>query len=233
MRFSEILRAAIADKNLLNSPFYQAWNKGELSLETLQHYAKEYGHHVRAFPRYISATHSMCGDTPEALEARKLLSENLNDEENNGDDHPTLWNFFANGLNVSNEELFNTKPSKAVQHLMQCFFDASRASYAEGLASLYTYEHQIPELATTKIEGLKKHYNITDKKTLRFFTVHEEADKYHREACEKLLDKLPVEDQEKALAAAKRTANALWDFLEAVYANEPHVTECASSTMVH
>ena len=36
------------------------------------------------------------------------------------------------------------------------FFAQARKSYAEGLASLYTYERQIPEIAETKIQGLKK-----------------------------------------------------------------------------
>lgn len=230
MRFSEILKEAIADKHLLLSPFYQAWTKGELELDTLKHYAKEYGHHVRAFPRYVSAAHSMCGDTPEAIEARKLLSENLNDEENNGVDHPELWNRFAEGLGVSREEMLSAEPSEAVKHMMDTFFKASRSSYAEGLASLYSYEYQIPEIACTKIEGLKKHYSITDKRTLSFFSVHQEADKFHRAACEKLLDRLSPEEQEKALDAAKRTASALWDFLGAVYSNE-NCESCAEATM--
>ena len=36
------------------------------------------------------------------------------------------------------------------------FFAQARSSYAEGLASLYTYERQIPEIAETKIQGLKE-----------------------------------------------------------------------------
>ena len=42
------------------------------------------------------------------------------------------------------------------------------SSYSEGLASLYTYESQIPEIAETKIRGLKKHYGVTSKKGLEF-----------------------------------------------------------------
>ena len=37
------------------------------------------------------------------------------------------------------------------------FFKNGRSTYAEGLASLYTYERQIPEIAETKIQGLKKY----------------------------------------------------------------------------
>ena len=40
--------------------------------------------------------------------------------------------------------------------MIENFFCQARKSYAEGLASLYTYERQIPEIAETKIQGLKK-----------------------------------------------------------------------------
>ena len=49
------------------------------------------------------------------------------------------------------------------------FFHQARKSYAEGLASLYTYERQIPEIAETKIRGLKKFYGVKFKKRTRIF----------------------------------------------------------------
>ena len=45
--------------HLLNHPFYVAWEKGELTQEILQDYAEQYYQHIKAFPRYISAKHSM------------------------------------------------------------------------------------------------------------------------------------------------------------------------------
>ena len=93
------------------------------------------------------------------------------------------------------------------------FFKNGRASYAEGLASLYTYERQIPEIAETKIRGLKNHYGVSSKEGLEFFEVHKAADKYHRVACEKLLDGLTKVEQEKAEKSALSTAKYLWNFL--------------------
>ena len=49
------------------------------------------------------------------------------------------------------------------------FFSQARKSYAEGLASLYTYERQIPEIAETKIHGLKKFYGVSFKRRIRIF----------------------------------------------------------------
>ena len=42
---------------------------------------------------------------------------------------------------------------------------------------------------------------------------HEKADKYHRAACEKLLDGLSKTEQAKAEKSALSTAKYLWNFL--------------------
>ena len=62
---------------MLNHPFYKSWNEGKLTREIIKDYAEQYYQHVKAFPRYISATHSLCED----LDKRKILLENLQDEE--------------------------------------------------------------------------------------------------------------------------------------------------------
>ena len=49
-----------------------------MNREIIKDYAEQYYQHVKAFPRYISATHSICED----LEKRRILLENLQDEEN-------------------------------------------------------------------------------------------------------------------------------------------------------
>jgi len=43
----------IAVKHLLKHPFYLAWTRGELSKEALTDYARQYYHHVAAFPTYL------------------------------------------------------------------------------------------------------------------------------------------------------------------------------------
>ena len=78
---------------------------------------------------------------------------------------------------------------------------------------MYTYERQIPEIADTKIQGLKAHYGVNSKEGLEFFETHKKADVYHRVECEKLLDGLSKEEQGKAEIAALLTAKYLWNFL--------------------
>ena len=187
--FSKELNKKLDKYHLLNHPFYKSWNDGKLTREIIKDYAEQYYQHVKAFPRYISATHSLCED----IEKRKILLENLQDEENRDGDHPKLWRDFAFAMGANKEEVESAKEEKFTTELIENFFKNGRSSYAEGLASLYTYERQIPEIAETKIRGLVNHYGVTSKEGLRFFEVHKAADVYHREACEKLLDSMSKE----------------------------------------
>ena len=207
--FSKQLNKKLDEYHLLNHPFYKSWNEGKLTREIIKDYAEQYYQHVKAFPRYISATHSLCED----LNKRKILLENLQDEEKDGADHPKLWKNFALAIGAEKNEIDSVKKEKFTTEMIDNFFKHSRTSYAEGLASLYTYERQIPEIAETKIRGLKNHYGVSSKEGLEFFEVHKAADVYHREACEKLLDGLSKEEQIKAEKSALSTAKYLWNFL--------------------
>ncbi|GIT65991.1 MAG: dehydrogenase [Candidatus Neomarinimicrobiota bacterium] len=169
--------------HLLNHPFYVAWEKGELTQEILQDYAEQYYQHIKAFPRYISATHSMCED----IEKRKILLDNLSDEEDLHKDHPMLWKQFALAAGADENSLDSVKQEYFTSDLIENFFRLSRSSYAEGLGALYAYERQVPEIAETKIKGLIDHYNISTNQGLEYFVVHKDADVLHREQSEQLM----------------------------------------------
>ena len=212
--FSKELNQKLDQYHLLNHPFYKSWNEGKLTREIIKDYAEQYYQHVKAFPRYISATHSLCED----IEKRKILLENLNDEENRDADHPKLWKNFAIAMGADSEKIEEVKAEQFTKDLINNFFKNGRSTYAEGLASLYTYERQIPEIADTKIKGLKKFYGVNSKEGLEFFETHKKADVYHRVECEKLLDGLSKEEQSSAEKAALSTAKYLWNFLSGIAA---------------
>src|SRR4051812_46072602 len=52
--FFQQLDARIAEFDLLCHPFYKAWSAGELSRDDLREYARDYYHHVDAFPTYLA-----------------------------------------------------------------------------------------------------------------------------------------------------------------------------------
>ena len=210
MTLTEKIKEATAPYQLLNHPFYQDWNQGKLSKETIKKYAGQYFFHVDCFPRYISATHSNC----ERLDHRKILLENLNEEDGmQAKAHIDLWGQFCKALGYDSKELGNEEKFESIDILIATFFKFARSSYEEGLSSLYSYERQVPEIAETKIEGLKKYYDIDQKEDLAFFSVHKEADIFHRKACETLLNQIAIEDHEKCVQAAVASSKALWQFL--------------------
>ena len=213
--FSKQLNIKLDRYHLLKHPFYDVfWNEGKLTREIIKDYAEQYYQHVKAFQRYISATHSICDD----IEKRKILLENLQDEEHPDGDHPKLWKQFAKAMGADIEKIEEVKPYWFTKDMIENFFSQARSSYAEGLASLYTYERQIPEIAETKIQGLKNFYGVNSKEGLEFFEAHKSADVIHRAECEKLLDGLSKDEQKKAETAALSTAKYLWNFLSGMSA---------------
>lgn len=206
--------AHIAAKQMLNHPFYQAWAKGELSREALQDYAKQYYHHVAAFPTYLSAVHAYTDDQ----EMRKYILANLVDEEAGSPNHPELWIRFAEGLGVSAEEVRDAELWYETRSLVKTFRSICRnGAPLDGLAALYAYESQIPAVAESKINGLKKHYGLDNPRGLAYFEVHIEADKEHSAIERKLLNEyLNEKNGGSARKSADRALNALWEMLSGV-----------------
>ena len=213
--FLDALDAAIGRHALLKHPFYQMWTEGGLRREVLAEYAKQYYAHVAAFPRYVSAVHTQCDD----ISLRQQLLENLIEEERGADNHPELWLRFAEGLGVSRNEVLEAEQLDSTRDSVARFHEiVGQRGALEGLAALYAYESQVPEVARTKREGLKAYYGLDDPRSVAFFTVHEAADVVHREMERNVLAAhTPPERQRDVLAAAEDAAQALWSFLDGVY----------------
>tara|TARA_B100000886_G_C20358350_1_gene464059 strand:+ start:450 stop:1118 length:669 start_codon:yes stop_codon:yes gene_type:complete len=173
--------------HLLNHSFYKAWNAGELPKETIREYAAQYFQHVSMFPRYLSSIHSNC----DQIKTRQLLLENLNEEEEGKENHPELWMRFAEGMGNTRETVNETNPLKETKELVETFTNLSKSEkYHVGLAALYCYESMQPEISDTKKDGLQKFYGINDEDTLKFFTVHMHADKWHRKVIRNIIKKV-------------------------------------------
>jgi pyrroloquinoline-quinone synthase len=208
MKLSERLDAIIAERHLLKHPFYRAWSEGRLSKDVLKSYAGQYHAQVSAFPRFVSTVHSRC---PE-ISARKVLTENLADEEIHGTDHPELWMQFAEGLGATRDEVHAQKPLPETTAMVDDYFAIAQSSWTEGLCALYAYESQVPAVSASKVEGLTKFYGVSDQKTLAFFKVHQHYDVEHSRKVRELIDTHAEADS--ACAATKKAADALWSFLD-------------------
>jgi pyrroloquinoline-quinone synthase len=214
---SKAIDSKVAAKAMLSHPFYQAWTEGRLPLDTLRAYARQYFHHVEAFPRAVSAVHSNCAD----VDGRRMLAENLAEEEGveaGKQDHAHLWMMFACGLGEDEASVRAQILNPETTALIETFRRLSRKSYASGLGALYAYESQFPGVAAAKIDGLVERYGIAEEDTLRFFRVHATADVEHSAVCRALLDRLPEEEKSEAIEAGEELAGALWNFLSGVEA---------------
>ena len=212
---SSLIDSKVASRAMLSHPFYQAWTEGRLPLDTLRAYARQYFHHVEAFPRAVSAVHSLCP----SREGRRMLAENLAEEEGleaGKQDHATLLMQFATGLGESEQAVIDQQLNDETTVLIETFRRLSLRSYAAGLGALYAYESQFSAVAKAKIDGLIERYDIDDEETLRFFRVHETADVEHSAVCRDLLDQLSADQREEAVAAGEELAGALWGFLTGV-----------------
>jgi pyrroloquinoline-quinone synthase len=216
MRNTELLAkidAAIAEKNLLKHPFYQDWQAGKLSRESLQLYAAQYYRHVEAFPKHLRVLAARTDGT-----LRDIVLENLAEEENPALPHPKLWRDFAEALGVNEEDITCCPALPGTQVVVETFREiVGDRPVAEAVAALYAYESQVPEIATTKIDGLKKFYSIASSKGLAYFAVHEEADRAHREAWRNWLVEHAQGQEEEILATTNEALDALWGALDAVH----------------
>ncbi len=176
---------------LLNHPFYQSWESGDLPLPALKAYAEEYGAFIATMPMGWQTL----GDQDTAEEERE---------------HTELWQRFAAGLKT---EISDARLSAAVALVRES--NALFASPQSALGALYAFEAQQPETARSKLQGLRDHYDLPAD-VEPYFEIHS----HNEHEAQKLLamiDALSAEDREIALQACERMAKSLWDALSDIY----------------
>ena len=191
MSIEQRLQQSLSRWSLLESEFYQAWSAGALPVEALKNYAHEYG----AFISRIADGWQAHGDNEIAAEERE---------------HVEMWRAFARSLGTDIGEA----STPAVQELTRTV-DRKFGNSVESLGALYAFEAQQPATATSKLEGLRAHYDL-DKSAETYFDVHstDEAEPAL------LLDRikgLSASDQERAAQACEETARALRLALDGLY----------------
>jgi pyrroloquinoline-quinone synthase len=209
------LKAIVRERSVLQHPFYQAWQKGEVPMEVLREYAGQYYPHVLAFPTYLSAVHANCPD----LAIRQQILENLVEEERGDKNHPELWMRFAEGLGMRRKQVLAKRPLRSTKKLVDTFQRKTRnSSFPAGMAAMFAYEWQIPGVSQTKMDGLKQFYGVKDARSLEFFRAHIGLDEIHSEVAARIIAKnarAPAERRE-VYGAATAVADAYWGFLDGV-----------------
>ena len=204
----------IASRSILRHPFYVAWQQGTLNRKQLSTYATVYWPHVAAFPTYLENAVERTSDSV----IRTGLERNLEDERSNPRPHPELWLDFAAGLGADRRTVTDAPVHPAAGRLVDTIARLTRSDTARGLAALYAYEAQQPEVSTQKLEGLREHYGVTESGPLAYFRLHAEMDLAHRrnerEALGRSLDAGAA--PEAVQQAVGQTLKAYWGLLDGV-----------------
>ena len=210
----QVLDQLIQSRSILNHPFYQAWQRGDLTPQHIAAYAQFYYPHVAAFPQYLESAILGCEDLPVRIE----LEQNLLDEQTSPAPHSDLWLGFAAGLGLDRTEVAKAAPQPAAQHIVDTFQRLSQVGTAQALAALYAYESQQPEVSLQKADGLRQLYGVDNPETLAYFEVHAEKDIEHRLG-ERLALQRCLESgasPKDVLESADQALDAYWGLLDGV-----------------
>ena len=191
MDVKQVLDSKISNYNLLHHPFYQAWSAGELPVDALKCYAREYGAFIATLPKGW---------------------ETLNDAETAEEEteHIEMWADFADGLNTEVSDAQIPQVKTLLETADKLFSDPTTS-----LGALYAFEAQQPETAKSKLTGLKTFYQFPEK-VEPYFETHS----HNEHEAEKILariDALSSDSQETVVQACEQMSNALWDALTGIH----------------
>ena len=191
MDFKQALDNKIANRNLLNHPFYQAWSTGELPIEALRAYASEYGAFIATIPKGWEALN----DTETAAEETE---------------HIDMWADFADGLDTTVSEAQIPQVKALIETADELFSEPTTA-----LGALYAFEAQQPAAAQSKLAGLKAFYQLPE--TVEpYFETHSHNE-HEAEALLERIGALPSESHTTVVQACEQMSAALWDALTGIH----------------
>jgi pyrroloquinoline-quinone synthase len=190
----QMLDQAVTRWNLLDHSFYQRWTQGTLTRDELCDYVKQYGHVVRAVPRWLEQVRG--GDTAQ-------LARHVDEERS----HEALWATFGEALGLTSEAIRTAPANEATARLLAR--GDKLVEQGQAAAVVWALEAQTPAVAGAKLAGLSAFYGISGDTGGKYFAVHEHLDVEH--AAE-----LRVMCKDGSDAAAEEMSKALWDLLSSV-----------------
>lgn len=180
----------IARHDLGQHPFYQNWRNGTLPKAKLATYSSEYGEFVKT----IGQGWATVG-----------LPQYVQEET----EHVGLWATFRDELGAP-EGATNTQ-TKALVDVARNLF----ATRPEAVGALYAFEAQQPATATTKLDGLRAHYGVSEKAE-EYFVVHARQHSEYQDL-QVMLNAMSDDDFARAKTACAFLATAMWSGLDGVY----------------
>ena len=186
--------------NVLDHPFYQRWNCGELSADDLARYAGQYRHAVVALARAAERTAHAATSVELAAHAGEEAA------------HVALWDAFADAAGADGDAA--AEPETA---------ECADAWAGEGrdllghLVALYAIESAQPAISRVKADGLREHYGFASGPGTAYFDLHAVRDLEHAAEGRALIaERLDGADEDALVAEAERVLRANWTLLDGV-----------------
>jgi len=196
----------IEERSLLKHPFYQMWSDGNLSLDSLTGYSKEYYQLVKSVPSFM---------TPIIEQAPDSLKSELTSNQEEEIQHIKPWLRFASSLGVDEKELEHYAGlPKTIQAVSQ--LSSLMNSFEGGSCAMYAFEKEIPKISQVKLEGLAEFYGISSEQATEYFKLHTEADIRHAAAWRKALEQTSSK-KEKLFEIAEKSISAQNMLLDSCY----------------
>jgi len=229
----ELLDGEISQRHMLDHPFYQRWNAGELTRGELEEYSRQYYPYTLAFPTFPQR---------DACAHRRHRHPPVPARES---DRGGAWvrepsRALATLLRKPSASTVltrkSTTPNAATADLIATMRNLARSEKLhEALAALYAYESQIPAVSKTKIDGLAAWYGITEPRDILIFLRSHGSRRFSTprprgELLETLCD--TPEKCEEARAAAGATVNALYRFLDDCELVPPRTSRLVSNSLM-
>jgi pyrroloquinoline-quinone synthase len=135
-------------------------------------------------------------------------------------DHVAPWVRFASAIGIAPEELASYGGDQKANAAVEMMKKLSLAPFEEAVAAMYAYEAELPKISRTKLDGLKKFYQLDSKDAMEYFQIHEEADVRHAQVWREILQAIPENRQEAVFNAAVESLvaqNLLLDSVQEKY----------------
>ncbi|MFQ5682503.1 MAG: TenA family transcriptional regulator [Candidatus Binatia bacterium] len=204
---------ARSPKQRINHPFVRAVCAGTASLEQIRRWALQDYQFRHAVPRIAMLRYLACSDSEIAPRLYEVVEEETRGLLPGSAGHPDMFVEFAESIGISREELgtVELRPATAA-HLYYAELIIHTLPWFVVMAAQIGAEGTFPPAVAVLGQGFIKHYGMLPK-SVRFFTVHAQADEEHGKLAEDIAQRFITSEplQAQTRAVTLRRMELLYD----------------------